>query len=140
MKKRQDLAATPEPGDEDIPADAEPCYVTGRRAPGKKNTRDWCLGKVGREHLTAIHRPVNTGIHQCRWEPCDWTRLPNGGFQARAWTYLCGHVEMCVACGKVIRPRPRWSRSPIRGRLSVVECPDYGPPPPEAPPIRYPKR
>jgi len=63
----------------------------------KKNTRRWCKGVPGREHIVVVERHSQYG-YDCgkRWG--NW--------------YWCLHVETCSACGKILR------------HLKPAECPD----------------
>jgi hypothetical protein len=86
--------------------------ILGGAAPGfeapepvkrrKKDTRRWCKGVKGREHVTEVCiRPQWRDHHTIcgpRW----------GGW----WT--CFHVEMCVICGKIVRA-VKSSQCPARG-------------------------
>lgn len=49
--------------------------------PGKKNTRKWCKGKIGREHLVATRE----------WMP------------GKSWNHRQHLEDYCVHCGKVMR-------------------------------------
>jgi hypothetical protein len=62
--------------------------------PGKKNTREWCRGKVGRYHDVEVRRQPHvsddTACH--RW--------PFGNSSYQIW--LCYHQIYCVNCGKIL--------------------------------------
>jgi len=66
-----------------------------RRTPAKKNTKRWCRGKEGREHIPMITGP--------RWGQCglrdDW-RSP-GSPPRLIWRCTCR--EICSTCGKELR-------------------------------------
>lgn len=100
------------------PEDCQP--VRHRR---RKNTKQWCRGKVGVEHKRAIRlrRSVNSWLapHQVTgrdayWphngDTCGWSwwlwRLYDD------WSYRCGHESYCTNCGKIFD-------------LPRVDCPDY---------------
>lgn len=75
----------------------------------KKNTRRWCKGKVGREHVPQIEFD-----HRYRTKcgpPPAWARRI-------IWTHdwWCHHIEVCVNCRKHLRDG--W-------QLKNEECPDY---------------
>jgi hypothetical protein len=73
--------------------------VPPRRRAHKKNTRRWCKGKVGREHvpqITGDRRWLSLG--SCRPAP-DW--WPKVKWRKNNWD--CRHREVCVKCGKVLR-------------------------------------
>lgn len=85
---------------------------------GHKNTRQWCKGKVGREHTLAIEIPPNAWRQDCRWV----TNIGN-----EPW-YSCQHVEMCTTCGKQLRRSDGWLATPdSKTTLPPGECPDYTP-------------
>lgn len=67
------------------------------RAPGRKNTRAWCKGKVGRAHKPVIARSNYAGTWPCH---------PRHG-----WRH-CWHIEQCTVCGKTLR------------HLTPDECPE----------------
>lgn len=80
--------------------------------PGKKNTREWCKGKVGRHHEVEMRRAPHvsddTGCH--RW--------PYGDEDSKIW--LCYHQIYCVNCGKVLTHAlgddcPDWMPKPEAG-------------------------
>lgn len=65
-------------------------YAPAKRAPGRKDTRLWCAGKVGRQHVVmiALDNFHASYMHQCG---------------ERSWwrgRYFCAHVYRCVTCGK----------------------------------------
>jgi hypothetical protein len=68
-----------------------------RRAPAKKNTKRWCRGKEGREHIPMISDP-RWGF-PCQWRPA-WGRLKDSS-NAKRWS--CSHHEICSTCGKELR-------------------------------------
>ena len=70
-----------------------------KRPPGRKNTRDWCKGKVGREHVPALElEPPALTNWICQWRS-DWrVRL-----QGHAIGWHCCHREICQQCRKVLR-------------------------------------
>lgn len=66
------------------------------KSPSKKDTRRWCKGKVGREHVfeirkqrwaIALHRELRCGFGQ--------------GIFADDTGWTCYHERFCVNCGKV---------------------------------------
>lgn len=79
-----------------------------KRTPGRKNTRAWCRGKVGREHVPVVAcRPPALTSLACRWQP----RYSDDGVY-----WWCHHLEECSACGKVLRSGQKFGDS---------ECPGY---------------
>lgn len=84
-----------------------------KRAPAKKDTRHFCKGKPGVEHVPAIvqdERAPGWLKAGCGWR-ADW-RVRLRGYDA-GWH--CQHREICTGCGKILREG--WDV----GR----ECPDY---------------
>lgn len=79
----------------------------------KKNTKKWCRGKVGREHVLHITKS-NYGIKDkcCNYAP--WSVRHKNGETTPLKKYLCWHQRSCQNCGKVLE----WF-------LSEKECPDY---------------
>jgi hypothetical protein len=79
------------------------------RIRGRKDTRRWCKGKTGREHVPAIvFRPWYG--HTCHvLEPGSWRDMARTGWH-------CEHVEQCSVCGRILREA--W-------KLAPSECPDY---------------
>lgn len=65
---------------------------SGKPPRSKKNTKRWCRGKQGREHITEIQRYEKYGMKtQCgpsRWGVEGWA---------------CQHVVVCVECGKILK-------------------------------------
>ena len=79
-----------------------------RRAPARKNTRDWCKGKTGVAHVPGLAEHV-TGPRE---RPCEWrSRWSGDGIE---WN--CHHREPCSRCGKVLREP--W-------QIPDEECPSY---------------
>lgn len=92
--------------------------------PGKKDTRRWCRGRVGRDHVPVIQLEKGTAsLRRYALDPvrarCRWTMWFVGG---RAITgqlhWSCGHQLLCATCKKVLEPciRPE-------------ECPEFVPGP-----------
>lgn len=72
-----------------------------KRPPGRKDTRAWCRGKPGVEHVRrlVLHpSPFKRGKLDCGWAP-SW-RTPDGEYGA-CWS--CDHREECARCGKILR-------------------------------------
>jgi hypothetical protein len=64
-----------------------------RRPKAKKNTKRWCRGKEGREHVPMLMMR--------RWGlPCDFR--PSWRDQSKN-VWRCNHNEICSTCGKQIR-------------------------------------
>ena len=77
----------------------------------KKNTKKWCKGKVGREHVLEITRS-NYAFHlQCNYP--KWGVIKDG-IVVPLGRYVCWHQRSCQKCGKVIE----WT-------IPKEECPDY---------------
>jgi hypothetical protein len=73
----------------------------------RKNTRDWCKGKVGRPH--ELGEPQRKYNMACRvtW----WFRHPRGeAVVAPQW--YCSHYDTCQRCGKLLH------------RIDPERCPD----------------
>lgn len=65
---------------------------------GRKSTRRWCKGKVGREHTKLIELDPKLTYFGTRCNATSW--------------FPCRHHEICSVCGKQLR----WT-------LPVKECP-----------------
>lgn len=84
-----------------------------RTWPGRKNTRRWCNGVVGREHVRETVVPENA--FNAHGAPCrlidrrTWHRYERW----TPWTYSCSHVIRCEVCKKVFE---RWLGE---------RCPDF---------------
>lgn len=62
----------------------------------KRNTRRWCRGKVGVEHITEIRmRPHLTHITECGWWPYRQKHKLD--------LWICREQEVCTACGKILQ-------------------------------------
>jgi len=75
------------------------------RAPGKKNTRRWCRGKVGREHVEgyALSSWAN-GRKICEARP-EWSYgIP--WYDRHRGEWWCYHNVICTECGKILRSLP----------------------------------
>jgi hypothetical protein len=105
-RRLRNWSPAPGRGEVQAAAIAEP----ERKPPGRKDTRQWCRGKTGREHQpTVVLAPYTTGA------PCH---LPSG-WQLDCWPetpWTCAHREACSGCGKILRDH---------GKLLAAECPDY---------------
>lgn len=96
-----------------------------KRPPARKDTKQWCKGRVGRPHRLAIEMPPNAWRRQCEW-------ITNIG--SDPW-YSCQHVELCVECGKVRRHAHGWMAKPDpHSTLLNEECPAFRPRPTEPSP------
>jgi len=67
-----------------------------KKTPSKKDTRKWCRGKEGVEHVVALETNswTNPNTHEtvrCRWTP--WGKRPH---------YTCWCRKRCTTCGKVM--------------------------------------
>ena len=92
-------------------ADPEPA----KRAPARKDTKHWCHGKEGAEHVP--HLVLAEDTPQAREHACRWTvRWDWQVTHAWAVGWKCGHREACAGCGRVLREL---------GDLKARECPVY---------------
>lgn len=131
IRARQERqAAEPEPGDDDLNTMEAPTPVTAKRPPGKKDTNQWCKGKVGREHQPAIQVPPNAWGSMCQWRVTSWAFI-EGQEQPGEYWYSCRHAAVCTACQKVLRRSSFWfrARQGDRHTLGSRECPDFTPRP-----------
>jgi hypothetical protein len=82
------------------------------RRGSRKNTRDWCKGKAGREHQMRVQVPPSRAGAVCRWGPAyEFGRV---SLEQASVRWECCHVRLCIICGKEAFPSvPR------------QECPDY---------------
>jgi hypothetical protein len=92
-----------------FPADEE---SVGPHHNKKKNTKKWCKGKVGKEHVPHITRSNYGRLSKC--QPAPWRVVGRYGETMPIKRYICWHQRSCQNCGKVIE---YW--------LPAEECPDY---------------
>lgn len=71
-----------------------------RRRSAPKNTRKWCKGKVGREHIPSIIKKPTWGDDKCHYS--NWKSARTGRFLGY---WICNHREICERCGKVLKWR-----------------------------------
>jgi len=94
---------------------AEGVREPARKAPARKDTRSWCRGKVGTEHIPVIvidhTAPHFTPGPQCEWK-ASWDWRTNAYFVY----WACPHHEICGQCQKVLRDR---------FNVLAHECPFY---------------
>lgn len=76
-----------------------------RRSKSKKNTKRWCKGKVGREHVPEIR-------FNEMWRSLD----RKCGARVRFWGGGCYHEEACSGCGKILRWALPWGECPDNPR------------------------
>lgn len=92
-------------------------WEIAKKAPAKKNTKKWCRGKVGVEHVLDIRKGryfESLGDRViCRWR-ATWKGWSHGGWDALDPKWLCFHEEYCVNCGKITRTQ-----------LDPKECPNF---------------
>lgn len=99
------------------PADvAIPDNVRPQR--GKKDTKRWCKGKVGREHTpeTVRHHYYSAPLFAskpCRWQEY-WEWRSGEKVKLRDTRWHCYHAIQCSTCGKYL---DTW--------LTTDQCPDY---------------
>lgn len=99
----------------DWSADEEPPrHARGGRG---KDTRRWCRGRVGREHVLEIVIPENS-----YWRTCKWTR---NWRTDNAYAWACSHVERCSVCHKVLRDTWWYGTRDPKRHLRPEECPLY---------------
>jgi hypothetical protein len=87
-----------------------------KKSPGKKDTKRWCKGKVGVEHVVELktsgwRNPQTDEFVTCRWVP--WGRRPH---------YSCYCRKVCKTCGRVM------DNGYLRDK---TECPYWEPQPSE---------
>lgn len=64
----------------------------------RKNTRRWCRGKEGVEHVTEVRLSKDATYRAERGMPSTCYRAE--WYDRRWW---CSHEEVCIKCGKIIR-------------------------------------
>lgn len=75
-----------------------------RASRGRKNTRKWCKGKVGREHQPVVTLDKNMlSLRGRLGKPL--CRLPEEGEKHPLWLY-CSHQVTCEVCEKVLEWTP----------------------------------
>lgn len=91
----------------------------------RKNTRKWCRGKVGVEHVPGV-RLSQTGRWAksrgeviCHWEDCDhWSFVVMTGLRNKTGQFWrCLHEDYCATCGKTL--------SAGFNGVDSDRCPDY---------------
>lgn len=90
------------------PQNTEPKKVS---SPAKKNTRRWCRGKEGVEHVPALFLDAQWGLGK----PCRWML---SYYSDERFKWRCNHRRRCTVCGKVLQES-----------LKGTECPDLRPGP-----------
>jgi hypothetical protein len=78
-------------------ADPEPV----RRPPGRKDTRRWCRGKAGAEHVLVLEMTPFPSWRTAR--VCGWLSRWDIPAQDYRVGWGCGHREVCANCRKVFR-------------------------------------
>ena len=86
-----------------------------KKAPARKDTRSWCKGKRGVEHVPVIGYDHAYPVFR-RNRDCEWTAGWNSKELAYAVFWDCRHHEVCANCSKVLR---------TRHNLPDDECPLY---------------
>lgn len=102
----------PGPRSQEVQAAAADDPEPPKRAPARKDTRHYCKGKPGVEHVPHLVRhPLfwRRDDPGCRWQ-ASWTTR-DGGYAA---CWACDHREECERCGKV-----------LRDHIPAAECPAY---------------
>lgn len=76
--------------------DPDASWNKNRPQRNKKNTKKWCKGKVGVEHITEVIVPENAGsIFTRDRPPCHtWETTYRGP------VWWCLHYNVCITCGK----------------------------------------
>lgn len=77
-----------------------------RNGSRKKDTKRWCKGIEGREHVLEVQVPPN--IPGYVRDDCHWLTWGNN------W-YLCHHYALCTVCGKLV------------DKIEPEKCPDFTP-------------
>lgn len=93
---------------------ASPDPEPARKAPAKKDTRHWCRGKQGVEHVPHLVLDERApGYHKmgCQWGT-SW-RVRQRDYTVR---WQCQHREICTRCSKILREP--WE-------IGSAECPVY---------------
>jgi hypothetical protein len=83
-----------------------------RKPAARKDTRQFCKGKPGREHQPVIVFAaivIRSVPDRCEWRP-SWM----DDYAGLKWA--CWHREDCSACGRILRDH---------GSLLISECPDW---------------
>jgi hypothetical protein len=96
-------------------AAAEDVREPAKRAPARKDTRAWCRGKAGVEHVPVI-AVDHTAPHFGTSPRCEWKALWDWKADAYHVGWTCPHHEICDVCKKVLRDR--WT-------VPSRECPAY---------------
>jgi hypothetical protein len=96
------------------------------RVPARKDTKRWCKGREGHEHVLEIVIPENTPNFQ---RECKWVNT-----MGDEPYFSCVHAEVCTACGKQTRHSYGFLRDqdPRRHLIAERECPNYVPFPAQA--------
>jgi hypothetical protein len=68
-----------------------------RPVPGRKDTRNWCRGKVGVKHVLLIRPNDPKWQYPRRERTCGPAKYLSG----HPW--LCPEQEYCVECGKITK-------------------------------------
>ncbi len=71
--------------------------VVAKRAPRRKNTKRWCRGKEGREHVVVVARDSYFSDEN-RWK-CGMVRSWKNRDE---WVWRCFHILRCENCGKIL--------------------------------------
>lgn len=91
-----------------------------KKVPGKKNTRAWCNGKVGREHITVlVEDPWYTSKDfscSTRAEAFPWMNIPNTKMR-----WFCIHEQRCAVCNKILRHNLRSEECPVYIQVYGIE-------------------
>lgn len=89
-----------------------------RQVNKRKPTKQWCKGKVGREHTPELVVNHNYNpLRKCGWREVMYWR--NGERHHWRWHYSCIHSYRCTTCGKYTED---WLKN-------KEECPDFVPQP-----------
>jgi hypothetical protein len=73
----------------------------------KKNTRRWCKGKEGREHVTELRPSKWLQWHKIAGYNCGWSRWS----KRRRWS--CTHTVVCINCEKILEWQLPKEKCPI---------------------------
>ncbi len=82
-----------------------------------RDTRRWCRGKEGVEHLPEFTRDRPEAEAPC-YRRDDWYRLlkmddPSDPYRYYNAPWECRHRITCAVCGKVLTTWPAWDLCPV---------------------------
>lgn len=113
-KSKWEWGTPPSRSAERSQAAAEDVRDPAKKAPARKDTRAWCRGKVGIEHIPVIvvdHSVPHFDRTDLR---CKWRAYWDWKTEGAVVYWRCEHCEECINCGKV-----------LRATVASRECPAY---------------